>query len=29
MDRQRIRVWLESVFKAWGGAQESLRPPLG
>jgi hypothetical protein len=29
MDRQRIRVWLESVFKAWGGAQDSLRPPLG
>jgi hypothetical protein len=28
MDRQRIRVWLESVFKAWGGLDSSVRGPL-
>jgi hypothetical protein len=28
MDRQRIRVWLEAVFKAWGGLDGFPRGPL-
>ena len=28
MDRQRLRVWLESVVKAWGGSEGSARGPL-
>lgn len=28
MDRQRIRVWLESVFKDWGGLDGLPRGPL-
>ena len=28
MDRQRIRVWLESVFSAWGATDGASRGPL-